>query len=99
LRYCFSTTGASGPKATRVVVSPGSERAAIFRTALPLGLVLMLISLNTNLPRYVIEHRLGTRELGAFAAVASFMAAGTTIVNALGQAAHPGWREYFPGAG
>ena len=62
---------------------------AILRTALPLGIVLMLVSLNTNLPRYAIERHLGVRELGAFAAVASFVSVGSTIVNALGQAATP----------
>lgn len=61
----------------------------VLRQALPLGAVLMLVSLNTNLPRYVIEHRLGVAELGVFAAVASFVAAGSTIVNALGQSATP----------
>ena len=62
---------------------------SVLRQALPLGAVLMLASLNTNLPRYVIEHHLGVAELGAFAAVASFVAAGSTIVNALGQSATP----------
>jgi O-antigen/teichoic acid export membrane protein len=61
----------------------------ILRQALPLGAVLMLVSLNTNLPRYAIERSLGVAELGAFAAVASFVTAGSTIVNALGQAATP----------
>jgi O-antigen/teichoic acid export membrane protein len=49
----------------------------------------MLVSLTTNVPRYAIEHYLGTRELGAFAAVVSFIAAGGTVVNALGQSALP----------
>lgn len=62
---------------------------AILRTALPLGVVLMLVSLNANLPRYAIERHLGTRELGAFAAVASIVGAGSTVINALGQAAMP----------
>lgn len=62
---------------------------SILRQAIPLGLVLMLVSLNTNVPRYVIERRMGIGELGAFAAVASFVTAGATIVNALGQAATP----------
>ena len=61
----------------------------ILRQALPLGAVLMLVSLNTNLPRYAIERSWGVTELGAFAAVASFVTAGSTIVNALGQAATP----------
>ncbi len=70
----------------------GTSRAGargILRQALPLGAVLMLVSLNTNLPRYAIERSWGVTELGAFAAVASFMTAGSTIVNALGQAATP----------
>jgi len=67
----------------------------ILRTALPLGVVLMLVALNTNLPRYVIEHYLGTPELGAFAAVASFVAIGSTVVNALGQVATPRLARYF----
>jgi O-antigen/teichoic acid export membrane protein len=62
---------------------------SILRQAVPLGAVLMLVSLNTNLPRYVIERQMGIGELGAFAAVASFVTAGATIVNALGQAATP----------
>lgn len=66
----------------------------ILRHALPLGAVLMLVSLNTNLPRYAIEHSWGVAELGAFAAVASFMTAGSTVVNALGQAATPRLAHY-----
>ncbi len=62
---------------------------SILRQALPLGGVLMLVSLNTSLPRYVIERQMGVGELGAFAAVASFVTVGSTIVNALGQAATP----------
>ena len=61
--------------------------APVIRAALPLGIVLMLTSLTANLPRYSIERHLGTRELGLFAAVASFVTVGTTIANALGQSA------------
>jgi O-antigen/teichoic acid export membrane protein len=45
-----------------------------------------LISFNTNIPRYFIEHSLGTRELGIFAAMAYPMLAGATIISALCQA-------------
>lgn len=67
----------------------------IFRTALPLGVSLMLVSLTSNMPRYAIEARLGTRDLGAFAAVASFITVGGTVVNALGQSATPRLARYF----
>lgn len=78
--------GATGESLARS--GPRAEME-IFRTALPLGLVLLLVSLNTNLPRYVIERHLGLRELGVFAAVAAFMTVGSTVVNALGQSATP----------
>ncbi len=65
------------------------------RLSFPLGLTLMLISLNTNIPRYFIEHHWGQRELGFFAAVAYLMVAGTTVVNALGQSASPRLAKYY----
>ena len=71
------------------------SQMAILRTALPLGVVLMLVTLNANLPRYAIERNLGTRELGAFAAAASFLTGGNTVVNALGQSATPRLARYF----
>jgi O-antigen/teichoic acid export membrane protein len=78
--------GAAGESLAR---SGGPAAKSILRAAFPLGLVLLLISLNTNLPRYVIERQLGLRDLGAFAAVAAFMTVGSTVVNALGQSATP----------
>lgn len=57
--------------------------------ALPLGLVMLLISLNDNIPRYFINSYLEERELGIFAAIAYLQRVGITVVNALGQAAAP----------
>ncbi|MGI8856820.1 MAG: lipopolysaccharide biosynthesis protein, partial [Thermomicrobiales bacterium] len=57
--------------------------------ALPLGFVMMLASLVTNIPRYFIERFQGTHELGIFAAMAYIVVAGTTVVDALGQAVSP----------
>lgn len=73
------------------------RQLTIARTALPLGLVLMLVSLNSNLPRYAIERYLDLGQLGGFAAAASFVTIGGTIVNALGQAATPRLAQYFAG--
>ena len=67
----------------------------VFCTSLPLGIVLLLLALAFNFPRYAIEQKLGTAALGSFAAVASFMTAGSTIVNALGQSALPRLARYF----
>lgn len=87
LLICFDRP--AGMAGERTGSHSWSGAKSVLRHALPLGGVLMLVSLNTNLPRYVIERRLGAAELGAFAAVASFVAAGSTIVNALGQAVTP----------
>jgi len=66
--------------------------------ALPLGLVMMLGSLMTNIPRYFIERFQGTHELGIFAAMAYIVVAGTTVVDALGQVVSPRLaRQYAAG--
>jgi O-antigen/teichoic acid export membrane protein len=61
----------------------------ITRTALPLTIVTVLTSLVLNLPRYFIEHFVGHRELGIFAAMWSLLTAGNMIAIALGQAIFP----------
>jgi glycosyltransferase involved in cell wall biosynthesis len=63
--------------------------------ALPVGIVMALVSFNTNIPLYFIEHHLGTWDLGIFAAVGYPLAAGTTVVNALGQSAAPTLARYY----
>jgi len=63
--------------------------------SLPLGLVMMLISLNSNIPRYFIESYLGERELGIFAALAYLMVAGNMVILALGQSASPRLAKYY----
>lgn len=67
----------------------------IVRLALPLGFVMMLISLNTNIPRYFIEQHLGERELGIFAALAYLMVVGNMIIAALGDSATPRLAKYY----
>jgi O-antigen/teichoic acid export membrane protein len=54
--------------------------------ALPLGIVAMLVNLNVNVPRYFIQWKLGTRELGIYSALAFLMSAGNLLVGALAQA-------------
>lgn len=63
--------------------------------AAPLGVVMMLLSLNVNVPRYVIQHNIGERSLGIFAAVADLMVVGTTVVGALGQSASPRLAQHY----
>jgi O-antigen/teichoic acid export membrane protein len=59
------------------------------KLSVPLGLVMMLLSLNTNIPRYFIAGYVGEGALGIFSAIAYLIIAGNSIVNALGQAATP----------
>src|ERR1039457_1214381 len=51
----------------------------------PLGVVMALVSLNINIPRYILEQKLGTAELGIFASLAYLLTAVGLIVVALGQ--------------
>ena len=60
---------------------------ALARLALPVGMAAMLLSFNSNVPRYFIERFLSERELGIYAAMAYVAVALGTVVNALGQAA------------
>ncbi len=53
----------------------------------PLGLVMTMISLNINIPRYVLECTMGQTELGIFASVGYLLVAISLVINALGQAA------------
>jgi len=83
-RTVWSASGSAGAFWPRCA---GTLRLA--RLALPLGVVMMLASLGANVPRYVVEHQLGVRELGVFSAVSYLMVAGLTVVGALGHSAAP----------
>lgn len=63
--------------------------------AFPLGVVMGIISLNTNIPRYAVEKYLGTRELGFFAALAYTTVAINMFIQALGQAVTPRLANFF----
>ena len=65
------------------------------RLAFPLGLVMMLMSLNNNVPRYFIKHSFGERELGIFAALASITGIGIIVVYALGHSASPRLAKHY----
>lgn len=68
---------------------------ALARLALPVGMAAMLLSLNSNVPRYFIERFLSERELGIYAAMAYVAVALGTVVNALGQAASPRLARFY----
>jgi O-antigen/teichoic acid export membrane protein len=56
---------------------------------LPLGLTTFLVSLNSNIPRYFIDHWVGRDDLGYFAAIAYFVFAAQLIIGSLSRAASP----------
>jgi O-antigen/teichoic acid export membrane protein/glycosyltransferase involved in cell wall biosynthesis len=99
-RILRSSLDDSADAASRVVemMKPRFDRAVLLKLtwlALPLGFAAMLISLNTNIPRYFIERHFGEWELGIFAAMAYLMVAGTTIIMALAQSASPRLAKYY----
>jgi O-antigen/teichoic acid export membrane protein len=64
-----------------------SVQRKLFWLSLPLGIVVLLGSLNSNLPNYFIKHALGERELGIFTAVGFAVSVGNMAVVSLGQSA------------
>lgn len=68
---------------------------SLVRLTLPLGLMTMLISFTSNIPRYFIEGYLGSHQLGLFAAVATFQKVAPTVVQALGRSASPRLAKYY----
>jgi O-antigen/teichoic acid export membrane protein len=59
------------------------------RVALPLGLVMMLVVLSTNIPRYFVEGYVDQSALGIFGAIGYLSVAGTMAVGALGDSVTP----------
>lgn len=68
---------------------------ALTRLALPMGLVMMLISLSTSVPRFFVGRYLGEHTLGIFAALTYLQVAGMTVVSALGQSALPRLSQHY----
>lgn len=80
------------------VLRPRWEKSMLQKllwSALPLGFVMLLTSVNANAIRYFIDRYLGERELGIFGALAYFMLIGFTLVRALGQVASPRLAKYY----
>jgi O-antigen/teichoic acid export membrane protein len=63
--------------------------------ALPLGVVMMLLSLSTNTPGYFIERYLGERDLGIFSVMAYLMVLGNLVVLALGSSVSPRLARHY----
>jgi O-antigen/teichoic acid export membrane protein len=75
-------------------IAPGwrvalERRLRLAWIAMPLGIAMMLVTLNPNVPRYFIEAMVGPAALGVFTATAHFVIAGRMVINAVCQAAFP----------
>jgi O-antigen/teichoic acid export membrane protein len=76
-------------------IEPSSARPsrvevwALQRKSIPLGVTMMLISLNTSIPIYVLGSFGGEFEVGIYAAINYVGVVGTTVVSALAQVAAP----------
>jgi O-antigen/teichoic acid export membrane protein len=71
------------------------KRLRIVKTALPLGVVLMIGSFSLNVPRYFIANVLGHHALGIFAGLSSLTTAANLLVNALGQTVTPRLAKFY----
>jgi O-antigen/teichoic acid export membrane protein len=68
---------------------------SLAQLSLPLGVVMMLITLSSSLPRYFVEHHLGEHMLGIFGALCYLRYVGTTAIGALGQSATPRLAQHY----
>ncbi|MET3319934.1 UNVERIFIED_ORG: O-antigen/teichoic acid export membrane protein [Peribacillus simplex] len=59
--------------------------SSLYKLLIPLGLISLLYSLNTNISRYFITYYMDTEMLGYFTACSYLMIAGNTFVGAIGQ--------------
>jgi O-antigen/teichoic acid export membrane protein len=80
-------TGGAKPDPKQLI-----ELAAL---GLPLGVTLLLGSLNVNVPRYVVAHLSGSEALGVFAVMAYFVTAGKVVITALCQPTSPRLADAF----
>jgi O-antigen/teichoic acid export membrane protein len=81
-----------------VIVQPRWHLTTLKKLAwlcFPLGFVMMLFSLNINIPRYFIAQYLDERSLGIFAALAYLMVGGKIVVNALAESSSARMAKYY----
>jgi O-antigen/teichoic acid export membrane protein len=64
----------------------GEQRELLWRS-LPLGIVVLLTTLNSSIPSFFIKHGIGERDLGIFSALGLTISVGNMAVVSLGQSA------------
>jgi O-antigen/teichoic acid export membrane protein len=86
-RIASFSTGRPTPVSFQSRFRPGWDfriQREMLWAAFPLGVVSVLVSLNVNIPRYIIEQQLGARDLGIYSALNYVQQAGGLIASALG---------------
>jgi O-antigen/teichoic acid export membrane protein len=84
-------SGNSVPRPTATV----GRLWTLVKIALPLGPVMLLVTLNGSVPRYFVAANLGNHDLGIFAALSYLVIAGTTLVGAMGQSLSPRLARHY----
>ena len=81
-------SGVRAREALRPRCRPSMLRGLV-ALGLPLAGVSLLISLETNIPRYFVTHQLGVTSLGLFGAIAALITFGGMFTRAMNQVASP----------
>jgi O-antigen/teichoic acid export membrane protein len=100
LRHLSVTQRDSKPALNKIsyAISPQWQPKVLLRLialALPMGFVMLFVSLNVNIPRYFLEQRLGIEDLGIFAAISYLMVAGKLVVSSLAMSADARLAKYY----
>ncbi len=67
----------------------------LIKISMPMGIAMMIGSLNTNVPRYFLEYYSGAGAVGYFSAISYLMVVGAMIIGAIGQTASPRLAKYY----
>ena len=79
--YWYRLNGELAPR-----FDAGKQRQLLWRS-LPLGIVVLLTTLNSSIPSFFIKHGIGERDLGIFSALGLTISVGNMAVVSLGQSA------------
>ncbi len=77
------------PRARLLRAPRAEEMIRLAHAALPLGLAMAFLSLNTNIPRYFLERHHGLAAVGIHAGIFNFVSALALLLAALGESAAP----------
>jgi O-antigen/teichoic acid export membrane protein len=81
----YDMSSAAPEHSSPLQATGGQALLGMARSSLPLGLTAMLLSFNTNIPRYFLDRRGSESAVGIYSALALFAVAGGTVMNAIGQ--------------